>query len=80
MVAQWSTGMRPSYPGFWATIAVASSIEMPAAAITPGSRFSRSRGVSTIPGTKENTATPDSFPISRATVNASERSAILVAA
>ena len=35
VVAQWSTGMRPSYPGFWATIAVASSIETLAAAITP---------------------------------------------
>ena len=53
---------------------------MPVIAIAAGSRFSRINGVSTMPGTKENTATPLSFPISRATVNASERSAILVAA
>ena len=44
-----------------------------------GSRSSCISGVSTMPGTKEKTATPESFPISRATVNAMERSAILVA-
>ena len=47
-------------------------------AASGGRRSSFISGVSTMPGTNENTATPASFPISRATVNAIERSAIFV--
>ena len=42
-------------------MATACSVEMPSIAAIAGRRSSRISGVSTMPGTKENTATPDSF-------------------